>query len=212
MSQVPERPLTRLDASLLGIALALGIAWSWASWPILQHIYVRGPGFYRSKPVENPVLLALHLASTVLTPPTWLVVVLAIRSPRPGRWRRCFRQPGVAACVGASAVLLAEVARFPVRLVTLYGELTRFQGHVRNNIVQYPRMPDGLGYRVLVGSIAHDLGPHAGLAVLGVVLAFWSARIPTDGSSWIDRLGRVLAACWVALAIGFLVRPTGWEW
>jgi hypothetical protein len=143
-------------------------------------------------------------------PPTLVVALLGFVGPR-DLWRSRRRTVGEAACVAASVVLLAELAYFPIRMATLYAELTRLQGDGRNNIVQYPIAypfwrPNRMSIWATIGAIPFDVGAHAGLAVVGVLLAFWFARIRPTNSTWLDRLGRILGAFWVAVAVGFLAR------
>jgi hypothetical protein len=208
MPQEQERPYTSLDAAMLTGAFALGLAWAWAANPLLDAIY--GDNYFHYQPrwsIHSPYI-SLNLFSTTLLPLTLMVVAVRLRRPRP---RLAFRQPGVAACVAASVVLLAGIARYPVRQATLFAELTRVQGDAYTNIVQFPKHRDFSGFLSLVGAIVHGVGQSAGLAVAGVFLAYWAAQIPSTGPSWIDRLGRLLGVFWIIVALGFLATPMAWE-
>jgi hypothetical protein len=213
MTETLERRFTGLDACLLAGSLALGIGWARVSCPIVVHIYVGdfGQSMLDLSPPLAFFLVGLHMASIALMPPTLVLALLGFVGPREAR-RSSRRTIGVAACMAASAVLLAELAYFPIRMATLYGELTRIQFNTRNNIVQYPRdypfwPPNHTSIWSTIGAIPFDVGAHAGLAVIGVLLAFWFAKVAPTGSTWLDRLGRILGAFWVAVAVGFSVRP-----
>jgi hypothetical protein len=43
--------------------------------------------------------------------------------------------------------------------------------------------------------------------VLGVWLVFWASKISSPGSCWLDRIGRIVAVFWIAVAVGFLFTP-----
>jgi hypothetical protein len=205
MPETSGRPFTRLDASVLAVAFGLGIAWAWLECPTLVPLY-DGSKFLP----PNRVRLAFHLLSTALAPSTLMVAMLGFRRPRSGSRSR-FRLPGVAACVAASLVLLGEVAQYPVWIATMRLEINHLWENTRNNVIQMPVRRNAFGLDSLAGAVAHGMGPHAGLAVLGVLLAYRAARLPSADPCWLDRIGLGLGAFWVASTIGFLVRPIGWE-
>jgi hypothetical protein len=222
MTETPRRPLTWLDAFLLAVAFGLGIAWARLECPILVHIYdesnYKDPNRvhidHSPKFLEPGSLhLVFHLLSTALAPSTWMVAMLGFRRSCSGSRSR-FRLPGVAACVAASFVLLGEVAQYPVWIATIRNEIQRLvndRGPRYVNVNALPVRRTAFGLDSLAGAIAHGMGPHAGLAVAGVLLAYQAARLPSASPCWLNRIGLGLGAFWVASTIAFLARPIGWD-
>jgi len=216
----PERPFTARDALLLVASLVAGITWAATAWPTLFHIFAHlfrwggysaawgGYSASRMRHVDlaeaaEVIRVGSRLLAASLGPPTLMVVALASLGPRSARlaaWRR----PGVMACAAAASVLLLEVAAYFLWPGVALGELTRAQGDARNNIVQLPRLSVGAN---LLGTIACGVGEHPGLAVAGVFFACWAAGLRPSGTSWLDRLGRLLGAAWIVAALGFLAVP-----
>ena len=209
----PGRPFAPRDAALLLASLVAGLTWAGSAWPTLSHIFTSSARYHATgstwadpdgrAEAAGLIRIAARLLAATLGPPTLTVVLLASCRSHPGR-RAAWRGPGVIACAAASAALILEVAAYPAWLLSMYGELTRAQGDARNNIVQLPRLRQGAN---LAGSIACGLGKHPGLAAVGVVFGRWMARLPTTGPSWLDRVGRWLAAGWIVAASGLALAP-----
>lgn len=109
----------------------------------------------------------------------WLA--LRLRSPRPAR-RFLFRQPGMVACV--VALVTAVLCLVPLLVL-------RFS---------VPPSQHALAWKAAIAATP----PIVAFSVLAawITLAISGRRRPEPG--WIDRLGRVVASGWVALALFYL--------
>jgi hypothetical protein len=122
---------------------------------------------------------------------TLSVLLLRLRHPRPPR-RHLARQPGAVAC--ATAVLVAVAGALALLLVMVERHYTR-GAYVALTNAMVPRFLEAMA-------------PYMGVGVLvaWLVLAMNSMWRPEP--SWIDRLGRVMGAFWIA-TIPILVWPPG---
>ncbi len=119
---------------------------------------------------------------------TFALVILRLQQPRP-RLRRLFRQSGMAAC-STSAFLM--IVYLPIRLLGLMKSSvgTEFEG----------------GFRVWDGTIFGELLHIVGIAVAAVWLNLALSGRWLAEKSWIDRLGRLFALYWMAIAAIYVWR------
>jgi hypothetical protein len=163
------RPFGLLDAMLLVAATAVGLT--------LANVFERGQMRLWRIPPDQAVQLPCLAAWTVT------VFFLRLRRPRPPL-RVAFRQPGLVATAAASFLLLPAAAVYFLSRVAKV--VIRHYGWLRLNGVT--------DWRYLV--------PTAILVVGAVVTGAWlsllfSGRRRTE-PGWLDALGRVLGAVWVA--------------
>jgi hypothetical protein len=112
---------------------------------------------------------------------TIALALLRLRRPRPA-WRRLARKPGAVACGVAASALAIQWMQVMIGKC-LY--------RILNMIPNMPPVPTS--WTIAVG--LSDVG----LAVIGAWLVLASGRRWGAEPSWIDRLGRLLGACWIGL-------------
>ena len=145
--------------------------------------WTTGKVLIRAVQVIAPVLP--FMASWTLTVP-----ILRFRSPRPSP-RRCLRQPGIVACLGA-------IAGFVWAAAGLAGTLAIDRG-VSNALGPRPEL-------WLFHIIVEELFPYVGLATGSALGARWLARPWTRPADWIDRFGRILGGFWIAAGLVWACR------
>ena len=128
-------------------------------------------------PVPVPSLVSATLA----------LLVIRMRRPRPA-WRRLAYQPGATACAGVALVLACQSF-----LILVGIGLKPNPGDDLRRLGGRPLPPRTGG--IIRGSTG------VGLAVIGswLVLA-WGRRWRAE-ASWVDRAGRLIGACWIALFV-----------
>jgi hypothetical protein len=179
------------DALILTAATAVGTVGLRHIWDILWH-----PSFWKLDQgwTASATLLRLSTLAAVLLPmlAAWTVSVLVARliPPRPSR-RRIALQPGSAACGVAVLVLVIETVSQAASL--LYYEAS--YGYVGATWRVFG-FATWLRTRVLLtASYPVSIG----------VIAAWSVLLLSGRArpepSWVDRTGRILGACWIAVAI-----------
>jgi hypothetical protein len=184
----PSRPrqFGLLDAMILIVALALGLAW-WREWDRNggdQWDWDKHP---ESQFVEqaNSARYWLGVAVLTLVTSTCAWVVLRFRRPRPSCFRM-MRQPGAVVCLAASMAFAILQA----------GEIAN---QILSQCLGVRNLGNGFGYRWDPEYFSKiRLGGLVGVTVLvaWLILALghrWRAE-PT----WLDRSGRLLGIIWIA--------------
>jgi hypothetical protein len=182
----PPRNFGLLDAMILIVALALGLAW-WLEWDRFG-----GDHWDFDKPSQS-VLQAdsarncLGVAVIALVTSTCAWVVLRFRRPRPS-WLRMMRQPGAVACLSASMAFAIFQAWEIANQI-----LARCLGvrHVGNGFVEIWE-PEYLS-KIRQGGLV-------GVTVLVAWLFLALGRRWRAEPIWLDRSGRLLGIIWVATA------------
>ena len=189
-----DRSFGVVDAAVLVVVLAVGFA----SYRVCKEQWagMRAIPFSR-QPDEWPTELIDAMMTWVplwLTPATVALLGLRCRQPRP-RLRRLARQPGFVASVAASSVF--AVGGLLIFLVLAVRLLPTWR-------FDYWRA----FYWPLFFRCAFDLRlPNLmGAAVAGTWLILILSGRWHPAKSWLDRLGRILGCCWIALFLinGFL--------
>src|SRR5262249_17938993 len=161
-------------------------------------------------------LLAAAMAASFATPLTMACLALRLRRPRPPR-RRIWMQPGAAAALACALIFAVKgievVAAFARPDTLTLGAPIGRAGGVRVNESSYllhvsVPAPNGvigsvdLGcWGVAMAAFAAPCGYSVGAVWLLLALSGrWRAE-----RSWIDRLGRLLGAVWIAAAIAAAV-------
>jgi len=118
----------------------------------------------------------------------WTVAfaILRLRKPRP-RLRRLFRQSGMAACSTSLIVLTVFLALRLLGLMQIGGEFL------------------GAGPDYWFPTAFREILPWVGSSVAAVWLNLVLSGRWIAEPSWIDRLGRLLAAYWIGVAILYVV-------
>jgi hypothetical protein len=184
------RRFTLLDGMILVGSIALGLAplrwrgdyggdgvWEGLKWTVSNFAWNAS---YFDHVIPDIVFLVMPLTLGML--------VLRLRKPRP-RWRRLVRQPGFLASL---ALVLGWVVAGAMTLVDVFWSGISFD--------KTPTASDLWWYWM------HDDFAIAGplLAGFAVVVA-WSTQFLVGRwcpePSWIDRLGRIIGVCWIALAL-----------
>lgn len=183
-SAAHERPFKIVDAMILVASSALAFL---ILRPMMSETVLGRPGW--------PRYLAVTVALLVSLTPTTLY--LRLRQPRP-RLTRLARQPGFAASLAGTAVLLlGALAIGLLALVRLarQGRASRIAGMIPNPRTTYPQDPAWW-----LGVVLH-FGAVVGPAVMGawLLLAFSGRRRPAKG--WLDPLGRIIGTAWIILFI-----------
>ncbi len=182
-----RRPLTIIDGMILVAFSAFAMWVSTARFlPAIQ------TGFSLETKVfaANPVFLTYHWGAIILRESqpavaffTFAALFLRILEPRP-RLRRLVRQPGFAACC---VVAMAICIGGPLRCVTASSSLWRnsFEAQFQAYIVMalLPRSSEP-GMAVAAGWLLLILGKQ------------WRPE-----RTWLDRLGRLLGAYWLAMIV-----------
>jgi hypothetical protein len=117
-------------------------------------------------------------ASFLLTAWSLALIAIRLRGPRP-RLRRVFRQPGMVACcvaILASAAIILDLIGLQIHL------------YISENFIYY-------GMSVFSNRTIANCG--FGIAAAWLSLALAGCWRPEPG--WIDRTGRLLGICWIAL-------------
>jgi hypothetical protein len=169
---------------ILASATMAGVALAWSTWPDLaSNPRQPWPGRLRASigayeiAVITPILSAWSMA----------VVSIRARAPRPRPWALA-REPGVAACLGATLAVSASV------LWAIAVEVGMSD-------------PVAVGWRSR--SVFRPIRDGAIYGVAGAWLAIAMAGRWAPSPGWIDRIGRVVAVLWIVAAlarvIGFVV-------
>jgi len=140
---------------------------------------------------------ALVLIPALLTCATAAVLALRLRRPRPDL-RRLTRQPGAVAVLAASAALAVGALPIAAAAIVRLVRMSQASPAVVLGAVSVPVSGFEPGWATwLTGPLFH-LTRLVGVAVLGawIVLALSGRRRPE--ASWIDALGRLLGAFWIA--------------
>ncbi len=180
------------DLMIFIAALALGAAGTrLVIWPGGENIRQGMPGGWSMTAAwyVMPILVGVWLV-----PLTVGFVAVRLRQPRPRRARLVI-QPGMAAACAIGAVCAFWVAGLTVRLV---GGLLYAAGFDWSTLeFMFPLELSGLLDQTIYNYFLADNG---GLAVAAVWLVLWLSGRWRAERSWIDRLGRSLGICWIALA------------
>lgn len=126
----------------------------------------------------------------VIIPWTFLLILLRMRSPRPS-WRRIWRQPGMAACLvavfawlwTAVALLLAMNVEHVARARRVITPADWAQKYLSDEVFMY-----------------------VGLAVAAVWVVQYSSGRWRRSADWIDMMGRVVGALWIAIGLVWTLR------
>lgn len=193
----PRREFAVLDAMALVAATAAGMAWIRSNYDWQFFFWTWGSFYTKGDVLQTGSYLIRFLWPFLLA---WTLAVLVLRSrrPRPPR-RHLMRQPGLVACCAAT---LGTALRFWPSLVGIVAGVP---------LIDSPsRLPSSFWYEFATGDGAAEA---IGLAVATA----WITLVLTRGwhpePTWVDRLGRILGACWILLFLvsgmlrtGFLLR------
>ena len=197
MSPKSRRMPTLLDAILLVSSVAIGLGtFQWAhrsmfqGWIWMLDHGLPAPGDWRAINIVVTCSDAMTLLIPIAAPWTFLLLVLRMRPPRP-RWRQIWRQPGMAAClavlVGWCWSLLAVLLAFNATHVARPNRtLTQFhwtQKYLSDGVFMY-----------------------VGLAVAAVWAHLWISGRWRRSADWIDFMGRIVGALWIAIGFVWAVR------
>jgi hypothetical protein len=113
-NEAPSRKLTLLDALILVVATAVGLAAIRGAIPGVLHVLPTSPRVRFLVPRPALDVLLIILAAWPL-PAMWTLalLVMRLRSPRPA-WRALARQPGVTSCCGVAMASLFNALRIGV--------------------------------------------------------------------------------------------------
>ncbi len=174
MKPAPGRRFTILDAMVLVVATAAGLAllrWTWKVTEFSGSL----TGFQQFDLIE------LGLRATFSFLATWTPALLILRLVRPRpRWRELARQPGMVACAAATLVLAWEAAAIlGTGLVT-------------------PRFARSRGVFFFPFVLSYQEVPKVASVVAGAWLTLalggrWRAE-----PGWVDRSGQVVGVAWLA--------------
>jgi hypothetical protein len=188
--------MTMLDAVLLVGSAAIGMG----GFQLVRR------GLFQGWTINNPQIPDVRTWTTwqlivtctdisaflipLIGPWTLLLIVLRFRPPRPS-WRKIRRQPGMVACLAVHfgwcwsilALILAVDAKYVARQ-------TRFP------------MPTEWAQKFLSDEVFMYVG-------LSVAIA-WAVQYVTGqwrrSADWIDRMGRMMGVCWIAIGLVWMVR------
>ncbi|MFO0955968.1 MAG: hypothetical protein U0800_00720 [Isosphaeraceae bacterium] len=208
------------DLLILIFALAAGMQEARNLWrmQVEWQLRIEGPGSYWSS-VTPPWLKVVAILTSIAIPMTLACLVFRLRRPRPPR-RRLWVQPGAAA-------MLACALLFAARGVEVAGEIGR--SSIKSVPPARVRIEDStyllhacrpLGLRVGVIPLAYngrvwsfdaiclgiqfaEFSAPCGLTVAAVWLVLALSGRWRPEPSWIDRLGRLVGAAWIACAIAY---------
>jgi hypothetical protein len=179
-----HRDFQLLDAMILIAATAVGFA--------VTKLYDERTGYHLISPApddhnELDVSTYLSWGLRLMTPTvgmwTLAFAVLRLRYPRP-RFRRLFRQPGMAGC---ATVLIVPPVFVGWKIL---GMMLRAEGEF---------VGQGIGYW-LPGTCEESLF-WVGSSVVAVWVNLALSRRCVSEPSWIDRMGRMLACFWIIAPI-----------
>jgi hypothetical protein len=191
----PPRKLNLLDAMILVAATAVGIAGTQHVWKRLGWLWFwnldQGWGAWASL---SRLLTVAALCLPALSAWTVAVLIIRLRQPRPAL-RQLALQPGAAACGAALLVIAAEAVGEFFSLA--YFEFSK--GYLGASLYT-------LGFTTLLYVYVLMRMPHpVSYAILSVWATLGVSRRGRFERSGIDRAGRIIGVCWVALALFFWV-------
>ena len=178
-----------MAATAFGLWGMQSALWSWGyPTPWSGRLWNLDEG-WSAKAVHDRIPTAILLILPTLAAVTAAVFVLRFLRPRPAL-RDVWRQPGAVACV----LILASVA---VKAIDQVDSILGSAGlatllRVLGDSQLFPELP----MHILATSVAP-----AAYAVLAGWLVLWLGGQGTAESSWVDRAGRALGACWIAFAL-----------
>ena len=183
----PQRRLTLADAMVLVATVAAGVAWLRSSRLDLVGLL---PGRWTLLAAAEYAAVVTWGLLPILLLCTFATAALRLRRPQPP-WRRLGRQPRTVACVTATLVASITAAAVPVNVL-----IARTESGVRWATLSTWDPRDWLS--TLLEYLGF-LSPVIGLAVASAWLALaWNRRFRPE-PDWIDRLGRALGCCWLAM-------------
>lgn len=133
----------------------------------------------------------------------WTLAILGLRLPRPRpRWRRLVRQPGLVAGMAVAAALVVRLIGYAILRLRLIGQglvNIYYQGDINGGPTISTNAPRNSEF--LMFGYSHAMNS---LAVIGVAVASSWMLLGISGRwraerSWIDRAGRALGICWIAI-------------
>jgi len=184
-----RRNFTILDAMVVVGAIAISIAWTMgAAGDILRRSTDGVPPNARF-PLVTYLMWWIPIMVPCLAPGTVALFLLQVRGPRPER-SDLSRRPGFDACASVTLVLALQV----VLIVVAYG-LKQVLG------MTFARSVSVAPTHWAIVRSSTDTG----VVVVGAWLVLTWGRWWSAEASWLDRAGRFLGICWIAL---FLVQRT----
>ncbi len=183
---IAPRRLTLLDAMILVVASAVGLAWYRAA----SHQF----GNYCSRAgVPSPIfalyrrsLIGFETAFPFLAALTMAQPVLRLLRPRPS-WRHLRKEPGWIACLSATVVFALAWAHIAMTWAVWMAVVAPGLGNIGNH--------DFIGSAFNLTSSCFLPGS----CVIVAWLVLWSGRRWRGFSDWVDRLGRLLGFTWLAV-------------
>jgi hypothetical protein len=191
--------MTVLDATLLVGSAAVGLGMlQWVGRSLFQgwtwtQIIDRGVPDLHTLSANGVALTASDVTVfliPIVAPWTILLILLRMRSPRPG-WRRIWREPGMAACLaallgwcwsGLGLILALDVAYL-----------------ARSNRA----LPPG---RWAQEYLADEVFMYVGLAVAAVWTVQYLSGRWRRSADWIDTMGRVVGVLWIVIGLVWTMR------
>ena len=173
----PRRRFTLMDAMILVAATAAGCA-------LIRYYW----NFYGGWPRDGFSLFGWAMTSACfLSPLSFALIVLRMRTPRPTR-TRLRRQPGLV------SNLVVMLGWFIYGGLAAWAWLRRIAGRDISS-------PDPDLDLLIVIQRVHSCTELVGWMVAASWFALVLAGACRPEPSWIDRAGRILGACWIAIAV-----------
>ncbi len=181
----PRRRFTILDGVVFIVILALAFALTRSF--LKQSAWQLRPSFMPNLS-QRVAAWIIHVSTRFMSMAMLGLLIMRLRRPRPPL-RRLSRQPGAVAC---TAAVVAMAASGSVIL-----SLSLFRTVHISSLDQHTWLL--------------FLGPISPAVTYAWILLWLSGRWQSE-PSWIDRLGRLFGAYWIALGLYFSMIPLGLQW
>ncbi len=124
-------------------------------------------------------------------PWTLLLIALRLRAPRP-RWRRIWRQPGMAACLAAVVGWIWSALALLLAFDIVYVTRPNTRWHPHDEWVQQ--------------WLSDEVFMYVGLAVAATWTVLLISGRWTRPADWIDRMGRIVGFLWILIGLVWAFR------
>jgi len=122
----------------------------------------------------------------LVAPWTLLLIALRLRAPRP-RWRRIWRQPGMAACLAALVGWIWSALALLLAFDIVYVTRPSRRWHPHEEWVQK--------------WLSDEVFMYVGLAVAATWTVLFISGRWTRPADWIDRMGRIVGFLWILIGL-----------